>query len=189
MKKVGATQGGLVAIKESSRSRLTWKIALVLKEYPQPKRVVRQTRTKTSARVNVHRAVHQLIPLLKEEQKELPSEEQLDLNEQPPEGFQVPHQPRTQARTGAQQLSLSHVAMLLRMCLLACQVHAGSVEPVLESKMITILYHSHLCGFHVGLANYHTAGREVFQDSRGISRLSEQDYPHPYSLSDPPTAT
>lgn len=96
----------------------------VLEVCPDPKAIVPQARLTTAARRNVHRAVHQLVPIFPEEEKELPSGEQ-----QPSEVSHVPHQPWTRTRTRAQQLSLS--------CLLIC-TDVGLVEPMLESKIVEI---------------------------------------------------
>lgn len=59
----------LVIIKDLSTHPLNWKLAQVLETYPDPKGINMQIRLQAAGKDNLLRGVHQMVPLLPEEEK------------------------------------------------------------------------------------------------------------------------
>lgn len=100
--------GDVVLVKEPSMVPGDWKMGRVTKTFPDPQGVVRKSKVITSTKNEKIHAVNQLVPLLKEDQQQLPDNDDPEANNDPEVNASAP---RRSSRLSA-KMSLVHLCLL-----------------------------------------------------------------------------
>lgn len=119
-------------IKENGHRVPDWRSGRVLEVNPDSKGIVRQVRFKTANRDNIHRVVHQLVPLLPEEKVKV------DNIEPSPGPIPTGSMPITRGRAKQKRGIMVQVVILLCLSLLPAGVTPWSVDPVMETRVVDL---------------------------------------------------
>lgn len=121
-------EGELVLIKDNSHHALDRRSGWVLEVYPDSKGIMRQVRLKTAGRDNIHRAVHQLVPLEEEVMVD-----NISLSPGP-----MPTGPASiiWGRAKQKRGTMVQAAIVLCLCLLPTGVISWSVDSILEAMVV-----------------------------------------------------